>query len=241
MKTKVTLIIMLAAVCLGINKLVAQDLVPGMNYSYNPPGSNGIITNINVDVCNNESTPVSTFQVAIYLYDPSNGNYWILDQTTVNSLSGNACITISNWDIDINNTPNIPAGSSYRIGTWVDSGEIITESDENNNAGLMQGNISYTPSSGTGIAEPGGLHLLQNFPNPAKSITRFRFSLASGSDVSLQLFNTNGQLVDTPLDQKMEAGEHELAYDCSTLPAGIYYCMLSTPSGTVTRKLAVVK
>lgn len=242
MKTKITLIIMFIIVCMGINKLVAQDLVPGINYSYNPPGSNGIITDITVDVCNNESTSASSFDVGIYLYDPNTTNYWILDERTVNSLSGNACITISNWDININNTPNIPAGSSYRIGTWVDSGEVISESDEDNNAGLMQGNISYTPSSGTGIADAAAApNLLQNSPNPAQSMTRFNFSLAGDSDVKLHIFSTSGQLVDTPVDQKLQAGDHTFTYDCSTLAEGVYYYTLTTTSGSVTKKLAIVR
>lgn len=234
---------MLIIVCMGINKLVAQDLVPGINYSYNPPGSNGIITGITIDVCNNESTSASSFEVAIYLYDPNTTNYWILDQTTVNSLSGNSCVTISNWDININNTPNIPAGNNYRIGTWVDSGEAISESDEDNNAGLMQGNISYTPSSGTGIADASaaGVTLLQNAPNPAQSTTRFNFSLTADSDVKLSIFSTNGQLVATPVSEKLTAGEHSFNYDCSALAEGIYYYTLTTASGSVTRKLAVVK
>lgn len=234
---------MLIIVCMGINKLVAQDLVPGINYSYNPPGSNGIITGITIDVCNNESTSASSFEVAIYLYDPNTTNYWILDQTTVNSLSGNSCVTISNWDININNTPNIPAGNNYRIGTWVDSGEAISESDEDNNAGLMQGNISYTPSSGTSIADASaaGVTLLQNAPNPAQSTTRFNFSLTADSDVKLSIFSTNGQLVATPVNEKLTAGEHSFNYDCSTLAEGIYYYTLTTASGSVTRKLAVVK
>lgn len=241
MRTKITIIALLMLVVLGINKLVAQDLLPGINYSYNPPGSNGVITNITIDACNNDNSSASSFNVAIYLYDPSNGNYWVLDQTTVNSLSGNSCITISNWNIDINNTSGIPAGSGYRIGIWVDNNDDISESDENNNTGLMSGSFSYTPSSGNGIADVKVADLLPASPNPASGITKFRFDLKESSDVKLEIYNANGQLVKSIVSERLEKGEHAYNLDCSTLDAGIYYYTLRTGKGSVTHKLAVVK
>jgi len=239
MKTKIT-ILLLMLVILGINKLVAQDLVPGMNYSYNPPGSNGIITDITIDVCNNDGTSASSFSVGIYLYDPSNGNYWVLDQTTVNSLSGNSCITISNWDIDINSTPNIPAASGYRIGTWVDSNDDISESDENNNTGLMSGSFSYTPNS-NGINEISIVKLLTAAPNPAEDFTKLNFELQEGADVSLDIYNASGQLVKNVVKEKLEKGLHSYMLDCNALAAGVYYYTLNTGKGIQTQKLVITK
>jgi hypothetical protein len=240
MKTRITLILILLLVTVGINKLVAQDLVPGINYSYNPPGSNGIITDITVDVCNNDNTSASSFSVAIYLYNPSNSNYWILDQTTVNSLSGNSCITISNWDIDINNTANIPAYSGYRIGTWVDSNEEISESDENNNAGLMSGTFSYTPGS-NGINELSAAKLLSAAPNPAAETTNLRFDLHESADVKLDVYNMSGQLVKSVVNEKLDKGSYSYALDCGTLAAGIYYYTLETGKERGTQKFTVMK
>src|SRR5687768_11022911 len=121
MKTKVTLLCFIVMLFIMIKTTQAQiDLVPGINYSYNPPGSNGIITGITVDACNNDNGNAGSFDVAMYLYDQSTTNYWIIGTTSLPGLSGNACITISNWNIDINNTSGIPAGT-YRLGVWVDS------------------------------------------------------------------------------------------------------------------------
>src|SRR5687767_7521825 len=110
MRTKITLIIAMAACLLAAKTGNAQiDLVPGINYSYNPPGSNCIITGITVDACNNDNGNASAFDVSMYLYDQSTQNYWIIGTTRLNSgLSGNSCITISNWDIDISQTSGIP-------------------------------------------------------------------------------------------------------------------------------------
>jgi hypothetical protein len=239
MKTKITLTALLMLITFGINRLVAQDLVPGINYSYNPPGSNGIITGITVDVCNNDNSSASSFSVAIYLYNPNDGNYWILDQTNVSSLSGNSCITISNWDININNTPNIPAYNGYRIGTWVDSNEEITESDENNNAGLMAGSFSYSPSS-SGINDVSVAELLQASPNPSSGITKFSFNLAKSSDVHLDIYNASGQLVKSVVREQLAEGQHSYAVDCSVLNAGVYYYTLTAGGTGSTKKFVVL-
>jgi len=46
----------------GAMQLSAQDLDPGINYSYNPPASDGIITDITVDVVNNDSWSAGSLQ-----------------------------------------------------------------------------------------------------------------------------------------------------------------------------------
>src|SRR5688500_14217194 len=85
---KMKQLLLVAAVC-GGTSLMAQDLAPGINYSYNPPGSDGIITDITVDVVNNDNNSAGSFDVAMYLYDQSTTNYWIIGTTNVPSLSGN--------------------------------------------------------------------------------------------------------------------------------------------------------
>ncbi|HET6990906.1 MAG TPA: hypothetical protein VFJ43_06255, partial [Bacteroidia bacterium] len=69
MKTKHVLL-MSALLCGGFT-INAQDLAPGINYSYNPPGANGIITNIAVDAVENDGVAAGSFDVAMYLYDMS--------------------------------------------------------------------------------------------------------------------------------------------------------------------------
>ena len=123
MKTK-TLLLMSALFCGGL-KLAAQDLAPGINYAYNPPGANGIITSISVDVVENDGVSTGSFDVAMYLYDMSTSTPYVIGTTNIPSISGSSVITISNWNIDINNTPGIPAGT-YRLGVWVDSNGDVT-------------------------------------------------------------------------------------------------------------------
>ncbi|HEU4716716.1 MAG TPA: T9SS type A sorting domain-containing protein [Bacteroidia bacterium] len=229
---------MTVLLCGGM-KLAAQDIAPGINYSYDPPGSDGVIHNITVDVVNNDNTGAGSFDVAMYLYDQSSGNHWVIGTTNIPSLSGNSLITISSWDIDINNTPGIPAGT-YRLGIWVDSNDDISETDENNNTGLLAGNISYNPSA-SGIASAVvAASSVTCFPNPANVSATFTYSLTQNTNVSVKLYDITGNLVSTLSDNEQSAaGDHQLTIDTSSLPDGVYFITLSTGEESVVRRVVV--
>src|ERR1044072_8343759 len=231
--------LLFAAAVLGGTSLMAQDLAPGINYAYNPPAADGIITDISVDVVNNDNNSAGSFDVSMYLYDQSSQNYWIIGTTNVPSLSGNSVITISNWDIDINNTPGIPAGT-YRLGVWVDSNNDITESDENNNAGLLAGNINYNPSASGIATSPITIAAVSLFPNPANENATVNFTLTENSTVSLKVYDMTGNEVMIVSDKaQMATGDYSMQVETAGLSSGIYFMTLSTGDGSVTRRLTV--
>lgn len=218
--------------------LAAQDLAPGINYSYNPPGSDGIIHGITVDVVNNDGNSAGSFDVSMYLYDQSTSNYWVIGTTNIPSLSGNSLITISNWDIDINNTSGIPGGT-YRLGIWVDSNNDISEADENDNTGLLSGNINYSPANGIDD------HALVAtsvtcFPSPANESTTLSFVLDEVSEISIQVSDALGNTVAVIRDgQTMPAGTHTASINTSTLANGVYFVSVSNGSTMITRRIMV--
>ena len=54
--------------------------------------------------------------------------------------------------------------------------------------------------------EPRSFHLEQNYPNPFNQTTHIGFTLKQSSSVSLQVFNTHGQLVATLVEGIRPAG-----------------------------------
>ncbi|HEY6161521.1 MAG TPA: T9SS type A sorting domain-containing protein [Bacteroidia bacterium] len=241
MKNKITLC-MAAACLLALKTINAQiDLVPGINYSYNPPGSNCIITGITVDVCNNDNGNASAFDVSMYLYDTPSQNYWIIGtQRLNNGLSGNSCITISNWDIDISQTPNIPNGT-YRLGIWVDSGQEISETDENNNAGLLSGNINYSCGS-AGVHDASAfVQNISNSPNPFSESTKINYTLLQDSKVTLEIFDVCGKKITTLENEKKQAGNYIIEWNAAGLEAGTYFLKVGVNDVWETKKLTLVK
>ncbi|HET6989920.1 MAG TPA: T9SS type A sorting domain-containing protein, partial [Bacteroidia bacterium] len=148
--------------------------------------------------------------------------------------------SITNWTIDINNTPGIPAGT-YRLGVWVDSNNDVSESDENNNAGLLAGNINYTPSS-SGISSSSLLaNSIDLFPNPSNDRVKMNFTLGENSAVSLNIYDLTGKLIRVVNDkEEMIAGTYSLDIETADLPSGVYFMTLSTGELSVTRRLTVV-
>jgi hypothetical protein len=242
MKKNITMILVMAVSLLLAKISHAQiDLVPGINYSYNPPGSNCIITNITVDVANNDNGNAGPFDVAMYLYDPSSTNYWIIGQTTLtNGLSGNSVITISNWNIDITQTSGIPSGT-YRLGLWVDNNNAISETDENNNAGLLSGNINYSCGSAAVHNVSQFIQNVSNFPNPFSTYTTIDYTLMQNSKVLMEVYDVTGKKIAFIEDAQKSAGNYSVDWNCGELEAGIYLLKITVDGVAETKRMVVMK
>lgn len=67
--------------------------------------------------------------------------------------------------------------------------------------------------------------------------TRLSFTLAEAADVSLNIYDVLGSLVETLIMGKTPPGDHDFIWRSSS---GIYFIRLETPSQTVTRKAVVI-
>jgi len=88
---------------------------------------------------------------------------------------------------------------------------------------------------------PQGLLLQQNYPNPFNPATTIRFSLPAAGEIRLVIHDALGRHVVTLTDGWMEAGTHECRWDASGLPSGAYCCRLSSPAGTRTIMMSLMK
>jgi outer membrane protein assembly factor BamB len=86
--------------------------------------------------------------------------------------------------------------------------------------------------------------LLQNHPNPVfnsspKSTTKIAFQLAHNSRVTLKIFNVLGQEVVELLNENRAAGFHQVKFDASGLPRGVYLYQLKADDWMAARKMVV--
>jgi hypothetical protein len=86
-----------------------------------------------------------------------------------------------------------------------------------------------------------GFELYQNYPNPFNPATEIKFSLADDAKVNLSVYNTNGQLVRTLLDGKIEKGLHTVKFNGEDLNSGIYFYSLEMNGNVHTRKMIMLK
>jgi hypothetical protein len=85
--------------------------------------------------------------------------------------------------------------------------------------------------------------LFETNPNPMRDLTAIRFRLNESSEnVSVQIYNTTGQVVSNLFNGKTEANKIvEIHFDASDLSSGIYYTLLQTDKGYYSRKIVVLK
>ena len=93
---------------------------------------------------------------------------------------------------------------------------------------------------------PRSFHLAQNYPNPFNHATHISFTLQQSSAVSLQVFNTHGQLVATLVEGTRSAGTYQTAWDGrdaqgQAVSSGTYIVRLDAGGQQATRKMILIQ
>ena len=85
--------------------------------------------------------------------------------------------------------------------------------------------------------------LCQNVPNPFSGMTTIGLTLPETAMVSIAIYDISGKLINTVVENShLSEGYHEVTWNGRTssgepAAAGIYFCRLSTPSGTITLRM----
>ena len=108
--------------------------------------------------------------------------------------------------------------------------------------------IPHATKDSTVVSDGGGVQVtlspsiqLESFPNPLSQSTQITFTLPEASEVTLTISDATGR--ETPLLRSawFPAGEHEIAWDASNYPSGVYLCRLSSGGASVTERVVVLK
>jgi FlgD Ig-like domain len=88
--------------------------------------------------------------------------------------------------------------------------------------------------------------LEQNQPNPFNPTTTIRFVLPVREDVTLSIYDTNGHLVRTLLNEVQSYGAHEVTWDGrddngATMGSGVYFYRLRAGKLTESKKMVLLK
>ncbi len=84
--------------------------------------------------------------------------------------------------------------------------------------------------------------LQQNFPNPFNPVTKIRFELPSAGNVTLKVYNSLGQIVNTLVNNEYtSAGIKEVSFNAANMPSGVYFYSLESGNFSQTKKMMLVK
>jgi hypothetical protein len=88
---------------------------------------------------------------------------------------------------------------------------------------------------------PQEFSLDQNYPNPFNPSTTIKFELPKSSHVNLSVFDILGREVSVLVNERKDAGIHEVKFDGSNLASGVYFYRLQAGDFVATKKLILMK
>ena len=91
------------------------------------------------------------------------------------------------------------------------------------------------------VAAPSGFYLAEAYPNPLNPSTAIEYSLPTPCNVTLSVYNINGQLVDVIHEGFMPAGQYSVSWIPGDLPSGIYLVELRAGAERDIIKVSYIK
>lgn len=88
---------------------------------------------------------------------------------------------------------------------------------------------------------PAHFALGPSYPSPGGPVTTFRLAIPRTTRVALRLFDVTGRQVRTLLEGELPPGFHTVLLDGTALAAGVYFCRMTAPAFSETRRLVLVK
>lgn len=200
----------------------------------------------------------------LYRNDLDNNNNW-LKIKLIGVISNRSAIGAKVWvktplreqhfwqvrEISAQNTfcgqNSLEAHFGLSIATSVDSitiewpsGIVQSLSDINPNQTLIiEEDISsstFNTSSGNG-----GFILEQNYPNPFRDETNFRFFLPYSAQVSLNIIRSNGTIIRLLKQKQLLSGWQDISYKNNSLAPGIYFIHFQTDKLSIFRPIIKYK
>ena len=92
-----------------------------------------------------------------------------------------------------------------------------------------------------GINLPVRFSLNQNYPNPFNPETVISYELPVSETVILKIFDVMGKEIKTLVNEKQNSGFHQVSFNASALPSGVYFYQLNTQGFTDTKRMVLIK
>lgn len=88
---------------------------------------------------------------------------------------------------------------------------------------------------------PSSFQLDQNYPNPFNPTTTIRYALPQASQVRLAVYDVLGREVALLMDGLQAAGAHEVSFEATDLPSGVYLYRLEAAAFVEARTMLLAK
>jgi len=89
--------------------------------------------------------------------------------------------------------------------------------------------------------KPNEIYLNQNYPNPFNASTTINYTLRNTNNVGLTVFDINGKVVKTLVNQIQSPGEYSVPFDATNLASGIYIYNFKSGSIEQSRRMILLR
>jgi len=83
--------------------------------------------------------------------------------------------------------------------------------------------------------------LSQNYPNPFNASTTIEYNLKEPRNVKLEIYNSQGQKLETLINDYQDAGNHLIKWNASDYSSGIYFYRLKAGNKIENKKMMLIK
>ncbi len=131
------------------------------------------------------------------------------------------------------NDTTFKTGFPYVQAPWSGFGKCGGTLTTNSTTGIGSINV--------GIAAPVAA-MMQNYPNPFKDQTTFKFRTTQDGLVDISIYDLNGRKVANVMNQQKQTGTYEVNFNSVGLSTGVYIATLSGTAGVIqSMRISVVK
>jgi len=88
---------------------------------------------------------------------------------------------------------------------------------------------------------PDRIVLNQNYPNPFSGSTTLTWQLPKDDHIVLKVYDFSGREVKSLLDCEMAKGEHQITFNATGLPLGVYFYQIKVGGYTQTKKMIIIE
>lgn len=101
--------------------------------------------------------------------------------------------------------------------------------------------VSKIATSINKLKNPAEFFVSQNYPNPFNPSTVISYSIPGTSKVSLKVYDSEGRLVITLVNEEKAAGTYKTIFNGSGLSSGVYFYRIQAGNFTAVRKFVLMK
>ena len=91
------------------------------------------------------------------------------------------------------------------------------------------------------LVTPNAIAIGDAYPNPFNPSTSFDINVGTAGEVSVMVYNLNGQVVDMIHNGPMDAGVYNMTWNASDLSSGMYIVKANNADVTVSQKVMLIK